>query len=114
MIRFSNGLSVYWPGDSGFFGDMRLFSEYYDVNLAIPHIGNIFTMGPDEAAFAVNRLIKPKTVIPQHANEVATTDGAVNPGTRTERFIQKVNGAEVIVPLSDVVISCDGQGKCTQ
>lgn len=111
VIRFSNGLSVYWSGDSGFFSDMALFSRYYEVNLAIVHIGDIFTMGPDEAAFAVNRLIKPRSVIPTHANEVATTDGEVNAGTRTERFIQK-SRRSVIVPLSGVPIFCDGRGRC--
>lgn len=113
VIRFSNGLSVYWSGDSGFFGDMALFSKYYGVNLAIVHIGDIFTMGPDEAAFAVNTLIKPRTVIPTHANEIATTGGMVNAGTRTERFIQKSN-KPVILPLSGVPIYCDGKGNCLQ
>jgi len=114
IIRFSNGLSVYWTGDTGFFGDMELFSEFYGVNLAIPHIGDIFTMGPDEAAFAVNELIKPRSVIPTHANEIATTGGGVNAGTKTQRFIDGVSSAKVFVPLSGVSINCDGQGKCSQ
>ena len=114
IMRFSNGLSVYWSGDSGFFGDMKLFSKFYKVNLAILHIGDIFTMGPDEAAFAVNKLIKPRSVILTHANEVATTGGTVNPGTKTQRFIDGVKSAEVFVPLSDVPITCDGKGKCSQ
>ncbi|HSS64433.1 MAG TPA: MBL fold metallo-hydrolase [Gammaproteobacteria bacterium] len=113
VIRFSNGLSVFWTSDSGFFGDMRLISRFYHVNLAVVHIGDIFTMGPDEAAFAVNRLIKPRTAIAQHANEIATTGGVVNPGTRTERFIQR-SRKPVIVPLSGVPIYCDGHGNCTQ
>jgi L-ascorbate metabolism protein UlaG (beta-lactamase superfamily) len=114
VIRFSNGLSVYWSGDSGFFGDMRLFSQFYKVNLAIPHIGDIFTMGPDEAAFAVNDLIKPQSVIPTHANEPATLGGMVNAGTKTQRFIDEVKSAKVFVPLSGVTILCDGDGKCSQ
>lgn len=115
IIRFSNGLSVYWSGDSGFFGDMELFSEFYKVNMTVIHMGDLFTMGPDEAAFAVNELIEPRTAIPEHANEVATSGGVVNPGTRTERFINKVDkGIKVIVPLSGVEISCNGGGVCTQ
>jgi len=114
VIRFPNGLSVYWSGDSGFFGDMKLFSEFYDVNLAVMHIGDIFTMGPTEAAFAVNKLIKPRSVIAAHANERATVGGIVNAGTKTELFISKVKSANVFVPLSGVPISCDGKGRCTQ
>ena len=67
-----------------------------------------------EAAFAVNKLIKPKTVIPTHANQVSTTGGAVNPGTRLELFINEVKKVDVIVPLSGVPISCNGAGKYTQ
>lgn len=113
IIRFSNGLSVYWTGDSGFFGDMALFSEYYRVDLAIVHIGDIFTMDPDEGAFATNRLIEPRTAIPIHVTEVATSQGEVVPSTRTERFIAKVRPEiEVIVPRSEVPILCDGRGRC--
>ena len=55
------------------------------------------------------------TVIPEHANQVSTTtSGAVIAGTRVERFISQVGGAKVIVPLSGVPISCDGEGHCTQ
>jgi L-ascorbate metabolism protein UlaG (beta-lactamase superfamily) len=114
IIRFSNGLSVLWTGDSGMIADWAIQSEFYKVNLAVVHMGDTATMGPDEAAFAVNRLIKPRTVIPEHANEVSTTGGEVNPDTRVERLIRLVNRAKVIVPLSGVPIVCDGQGNCRQ
>ena len=111
-MRFSNGLTVLWTGDSGLIGDWETQSKFYKPNLAIVHGGDLFTMGPDEAAFAVNHLIKPKTVIPEHFNQVSTTKGAVNPGTRLQRFISQVKGAKVVVPLSGVPISCDGNGNC--
>ncbi len=114
ILRFTNGLTVLWTGDSGLIGDWKTQSKFYKVNLAVVHMGDLFTMGPDEAAFAVDHLIKPKTVIPEHANQVSTSDGAVNAGTRVERFIGQVEDAKVIVPLSGVPISCDGEGNCTQ
>lgn len=113
ILRFTNGLTVLWTGDSGLIGDWGTQSEFYKPNLAIVHMGDLFTMGPDEAAFAVDKLIKPKTVIPEHANQVSTSGGVVNPGTRVERFIDRVD-ANVIVPLSGVPIMCDGGGNCTQ
>ena len=76
-------------------------------------MGDLFTMGPDEAAFAVNHLIKPNTVIPEHANQVSTSGGAVNPDTRVKRFINQVHHVKVIVPLSGVPTSCVGEGHCT-
>ena len=114
ILRFTNGLSVLWTGDSGLIGDWETQAKFYKVNLAVVHGGDLFTMGPDEAAFAVNHLIKPKTVIPEHFNQVSTTGGTVNAGTRLERFISQVGGAKVVVPLSGVAISCDGGGHCAQ
>lgn len=114
VIRFTNGLTVLWTGDSGLIGDWATQSEFYKVNLAVVHMDGLFTMGPDEAAFAVNRLIKPRTVIPEHANQVSTTGGKVNAGTLVEGFMKQVTAAKVIVPLSGVKISCDGQGNCKQ
>lgn len=77
---------------------------------------DLFTMGPDEAAFAVNQLIKPRSVIPEHFNQVSTTNGKVNSGTKLERFISQLKGqasTRVIVPLSGIPILCDGQGNCS-
>jgi L-ascorbate metabolism protein UlaG (beta-lactamase superfamily) len=125
ILRFTNGLTVLWTGDSGLIGDWETQSKFYKPNLAVVHGGDLFTMGPDEAAFAVNALIKPRTVIPEHFNQVSTTGGKVNAGTKLERFIQQVNlgqshddrsddngQVKVIVPLSGVPISCDGHGNC--
>ena len=69
-------------------------------------------MGPDEAAFDVSQLTKPRSVIPEHFNQVATSGGTVNAGTKLERFIQQLRGRSknrVIVPLSDKPISRDGK-----
>jgi L-ascorbate metabolism protein UlaG (beta-lactamase superfamily) len=46
VIRFSTGLTVLWSGDSGFYGDMKLYSKFYGVNLAIMHIGDNLHDGP--------------------------------------------------------------------
>ncbi len=113
IIRFTNGLTVLWTGDSSLIGDWEIQSRFYRPNLAVVHMDGLFTMGPGEGAFAVNHLIKPRTAIPEHANQVSTSGGAVNPDTRVEHFINRVRHAKVIVPLSGVPISCDGEGNCT-
>jgi len=116
IIRFTNGLSVLWTGDSGLLGDWATQARFYDVNLAVVHGGDVFTMGPEEAAFAVSQLIKPRSAIPEHFNQVSTAGGKVQPGTRVEQFIQLLKGqskSRVIVPLSGKAISCDGNGNCS-
>ncbi|MBI2208986.1 MAG: MBL fold metallo-hydrolase [Deltaproteobacteria bacterium] len=116
ILRFTNGLSVLWTGDSGLIGDWATQATFYRVNLAVVHGGDLFTMGPDEAAFAVNQLIKPRSVIPEHFNQVSTTTtGAVNAGTRLERFINLLTGqsqSRVVVPLSGATFEFDGAGNC--
>jgi L-ascorbate metabolism protein UlaG (beta-lactamase superfamily) len=105
-------------GDSGLIGDWATQAKFYGVNLAVVHGGDLFTMGPDEAAFAVSRLIKPRSVIPEHFNQVSTSGGKViaGAGTKLERFIQQLRGqshSRVVVLLSGVPILCDGHGNCS-
>src|SRR4051812_18461619 len=71
VVRFSNGLAVYLSGDTGITADMdRVVRDYYHAKLAVINIGDGFTIGPAEAAYVINDLVKPASVIPSHANEV--------------------------------------------
>jgi L-ascorbate metabolism protein UlaG (beta-lactamase superfamily) len=113
VVTFTNKLRVYLSGDTGFTSEMlTVVRDYYRVNLAVLNIGDIFTTGPEEAAFAVNRLILPRAVIPSHANEAATTNGELNAGTKTARFMDFVREAAVYPPLSGVTMEFDGEANC--
>jgi L-ascorbate metabolism protein UlaG (beta-lactamase superfamily) len=113
VLTFSNGLTVYLSGDTGQSSDMwTVVNDFHEAKLAVFNIGDIFTTGPEEAAFAVEELIQPKAVIPSHANEVATTDGSVNPGTRTARFLELIKRLPVHVPLSGMTMKFDGHARC--
>src|SRR5574341_468278 len=95
VITFSNGLVVYLSGDTGIIPEMdTLVRQFYGPKLAVINMGDIFSTGPEEAAFAINQLIKPNSVIPSHANEAATGGGVVQPGTKTQQFIKLVGGAK--------------------
>jgi len=66
IIEFENGLTIYHSGDTSLMSDMKtIIGDYYKPDIAILPIGGVFTMGPDEAAFAC-KLIRPKVVIPEH------------------------------------------------
>jgi len=65
FIISADGKTVYHTGDTCLFGDMGLIGEIYHPNVALIPIGGYYTMGPDEAAKAVE-LIKPDVVIPMH------------------------------------------------
>jgi L-ascorbate metabolism protein UlaG (beta-lactamase superfamily) len=59
------GLTVYHAGDTGLFGDMKFIGEFYKIDVAFLPIGSCYTMGPREAAKAVE-LIQPRIVVPIH------------------------------------------------
>ncbi|MCB1725561.1 MAG: MBL fold metallo-hydrolase [Chromatiaceae bacterium] len=112
VLTFSNGLVVYLSGDTGITAEQRtVVRDHYAAELVVLNIGDTFTTGPEEAAFVVNELIAPTTVIASHANEAATRDGRVIEGTRTARFIG-ASRVPVVVPLSDVQLAFDGEGHC--
>lgn len=65
IVTLPGGVSVYHAGDTAVFGDMKLIGEMYRPDVACLPIGDVFTMGPREAAMAT-RLLGVKHVIPMH------------------------------------------------
>ncbi len=53
---------VYFAGDTAVFGDMALIAELYRPTVAVLPIGDHFTMGPREAAKALELLGNPRCV----------------------------------------------------
>ena len=114
VLTFSNGLVVYLSGDTGVTAEQEVVvRDQYDAKLVVINIGDTFTTGPTEAAFVINELIKPRSVIASHANEVATQDGEVQPGTRTALFIDSTR-VPVHVPLSGRTMMFDDKGRCVE
>jgi len=112
VLKFTNGLVVYLSGDTGITAEQDVVVRgHYKAKLAVINIGDTFTTGPTEAAYVINELVKPASVIASHANEEATKGGKVRPGTRTETFI-KASKVPVHVPLSGKTMEFDGGGKC--
>src|SRR5207249_6987173 len=49
---FSNGVKLYHAGDTAVFGDMQIIRDLYTPSIAMLPIGDHYTMGPREAAYA--------------------------------------------------------------
>lgn len=112
VLQFSNGLVAYLSGDTGVTADQQfVVRDLYHARLAVMNIGDGFTTGPREAAYVINDLVKPASVIPSHANEVGTVNGQVRPGSKTEAFLKAVH-VPAYVPLSGVTMEFDAQGRC--
>ncbi len=62
VIRLEEGKTVYFAGDTCVFGDMALIARIYGPDVAVLPIGDFFTMGPREAAVALELLGNPRCV----------------------------------------------------
>lgn len=65
IITFENDFRVYHTGDTGLTGFMYIVGEFYKPNLVLIPIGDLFTLGPESAAFAI-KIMKPQWIIPMH------------------------------------------------
>jgi L-ascorbate metabolism protein UlaG (beta-lactamase superfamily) len=113
VLTFSNGLAVYLSGDTGITAEQEtVVHDHYKAKLVVMNIGDTYTTGPSEAAWVVNQLIKPESVIASHANQPSTSGGKMIEGTRLDEF-KNLSKAKVYVPLSGRTMSFNDKGKCT-
>ena len=83
-----DGKTIYHPGDTGLFLDMKLIGDMNKIDLAFLPIGDNYTMGIDDAVKAVE-FLQPKIVVPFHYNtwDLIAADPNV--------FAKKVKSAKV-------------------
>ncbi|MCE5091457.1 metal-dependent hydrolase [Staphylococcus chromogenes] len=60
--------TIYHTGDTGLFSDMKLIAERHPVDVCFVPIGDNFTMGIEDASYAINTFIQPKISVPIHYN----------------------------------------------
>lgn len=65
ILHLEDGRRLYHAGDTAVFGDMRLIRDLWHPEMAVLPIGGLFTMDPDQAAFACG-LLGVRTVVPGH------------------------------------------------
>jgi L-ascorbate metabolism protein UlaG (beta-lactamase superfamily) len=65
VVEVENGTKLYFAGDTCVFGDMQLIARIYAPDVAILPIGDHYTMGPREAAVALE-LLDVKRCVPCH------------------------------------------------
>jgi len=65
VLRFANGFTIYNTGDTAVTMDMKIVHDLYKPDLVILPIGDFYTMGAEQAAYALN-LLKPRFAIGGH------------------------------------------------
>jgi len=99
VIKTEDNVRIYFAGDTGLFGDMRLIGEVYAPHIAILPVGGKYNMGIREAAIA-SSFLSPEIVIPMHygtyPNQMANID----------EFIKLVN---TLAPKTKVLVPKCGE-----
>jgi L-ascorbate metabolism protein UlaG (beta-lactamase superfamily) len=96
ILTLPDGRSLYYAGDTDVFGDMKILADLYQPEIAFLPIGDLYTMGPKQAAYAC-RLLKVKTVIPMHY-------GTFPPLTGTPEALAALLAGDVHAELNTEVI----------
>ncbi|MEM3851996.1 MAG: metal-dependent hydrolase [Methanomassiliicoccales archaeon] len=93
-----SGITLYHAGDTGYFGDMAWIGEFYKPKVALLPIGDRFTMGIREAAYAAS-VLKPEFVIPMHYN---TFPLIAQEPSKFEQEVTRLTGGKVKVKVPRV------------
>jgi L-ascorbate metabolism protein UlaG (beta-lactamase superfamily) len=65
VVEIEDAVTLYFAGDTNVFGDMALIARIYEPDVAVLPIGGHYTMGPREAAVALE-LLRVKRCVPCH------------------------------------------------
>ncbi len=87
--------TVYHAGDTGLFGDIKLYAELVPIDYALVPIGGHFTMDPAQAALFVS-LFRPRYAIPMHYNTFPLI--RQDPKAFAEEVRKRSPGTEVLIP----------------
>jgi L-ascorbate metabolism protein UlaG (beta-lactamase superfamily) len=66
LVSLHDGPRIYFACDTALFSDMRAIGAG-GLDVAVVPIGDLFTMGPDDAVEAI-KLLKPRQALPSHYN----------------------------------------------
>jgi len=74
VVTLENGATLYFAGDTGPMMDMQLIGDLYRPDVSVLPIGDLYTMGPREAAYAA-RLLRSPYIVPCHYGTFAALTG---------------------------------------
>jgi L-ascorbate metabolism protein UlaG (beta-lactamase superfamily) len=91
VLKLEDGFTIYVAGDTNVFGDMALIARIYEPDVVVIPIGDHFTMGPREAAVALE-LLGAKRCIPSHYGTFPLLTGT------PEKLRELAPDVEIIAP----------------
>jgi L-ascorbate metabolism protein UlaG (beta-lactamase superfamily) len=100
VVTTEDGKTIYFAGDTCVFGDMQLIGRIYEPDVAVIPIGDHYTMGPREAAVAVE-LIGAKRIVPCHWGTFGLLTGTPD---ELQRLAPKTATIERVEPGGSVTV----------
>jgi len=97
IAKTENRKTIHLMGDTGLSMDMKLVHELYRPTIGVVPIGDRFTMGPDQAAYACREFFKFDIIIPCH---FATFPGFLIPDAKPFISAMGADGGKVKVMAS--------------
>jgi L-ascorbate metabolism protein UlaG (beta-lactamase superfamily) len=91
VLELEDGFTIYFAGDTNVFMSMQLIGRIYEPDVAVLPIGDHFTMGPREAAVALE-LLGVKRCVPCHYGTFPLLSGT------PEELAKLVPDVELITP----------------
>jgi L-ascorbate metabolism protein UlaG (beta-lactamase superfamily) len=91
VLTLEDDTAIYFAGDTNVFGDMALIARIYKPDLVVLPIGDHFTMGPREAAVALE-LLGAKRCVPSHYGTFPLLTGT------PEKLRELAPDVEIIAP----------------
>ncbi len=94
IFSFEDDLCIYHMGDTNIFADLEIYGELYQPHLVLAPIGDHFTMGPEEAAYAVD-MLNPNYAVPIHYGTWPPIDADPN---EFKEVLENLSDTEVLIP----------------
>lgn len=94
ILSFEDDLCIYHMGDTNIFTDLTLYGELYEPHVVLAPIGDHFTMGPQEAAYAVE-MVNPNFAVPIHYGTWPPIDSDPN---EFKEVLQEISDVEALIP----------------
>jgi L-ascorbate metabolism protein UlaG (beta-lactamase superfamily) len=93
VITLEDGTRIYHAGDTGLIAEFALVAEVYQPEIVLLPIGDLYTMGPREAAVAA-RMLQPKIIVPMHHGTFPALTG--HPDALREELVKQGVKAEIV------------------
>ncbi len=94
ILSFEDDLGIYHMGDTNIFTDLELYGDLYRPHVALVPMGDHYTMGPEEAAHAVD-MVRPKVAIPIHYGTMPVLSGDPE---EFKHFVEERTSAKALIP----------------